>query len=80
MVEEVVEEVMVLGGWVVGWEGLGRRRVQVKDLYFEEDEKTPIAPKHFLPTFQRGLGLYIHLCQQISPSKPSIVPLSHSLT
>ena len=51
MEEEVVEEVMV-GGWVDGWGGLGHRRVQVKDLYSEEEKKkNSNCSKTFSPYF-----------------------------
>lgn len=44
----------------------GHRHVQPK-IYTVKKKHTAIAPKHLLLTFQIGLGLYIHLCQQISP-------------
>lgn len=43
----------------------GRRHVQAK-IYTMKKKKKATAPKHLLLTFQIGLGLYIHLCQQIS--------------
>lgn len=43
----------------------GHRHVQAK-IYTVERKKKATAPKHLLLTFQIGLGLYIHLCQQIS--------------
>lgn len=43
----------------------GHRHVQPK-IYIVEEKNTAIALKHLLLTFQIGLGLYIHLCQQIS--------------
>lgn len=49
----------------------GYRHVQTK-IYTVKKKRggkkknTAIAPKHLLLTFQIGLGLYIHLCQQIS--------------
>lgn len=42
----------------------GHRHVQPK--IYTVKKNTAIAPKHLLLTFQIGLGLYIHLCQQIS--------------
>lgn len=43
----------------------GHRHVQPK-IYIVKKKNTAIALKHLLLTFQIGLGLYIHLCQQIS--------------
>lgn len=72
-----------------GWGGVGgrwmRRATDMSNQRFIPNKKkgeknTAIAPKHLLLTFQIGLGLNIHLCQLISPPKPSILPFSHSLT
>lgn len=44
----------------------GHRHVQPKIYIVKKKQNTAIALKHLLLTFQIGLGLYIHLCQQIS--------------
>lgn len=44
----------------------GHRHVQPKIYIVKKKKNTAIALKHLLLTFQIGLGLYIHLCQQIS--------------